>query len=154
MTCRSCSVSAAGRSSIWLLSGVRKANDAATSEQAGQQTEHQHDNGDGHDGPQDDHQDTTATGKVEDFTERMFAAINGMMLDMLAAIARKDYEDRRRRQMQGQEKAKAEGKYVGRPENKRRNARIAAMLASGTSYSDVARTRMQPRYRREDRQAP
>jgi DNA invertase Pin-like site-specific DNA recombinase len=36
---------------------------------------------------------------------------------MLAAIARKDYEDRRRRQMQGQAKAKAEGKYVGRPEN-------------------------------------
>jgi DNA invertase Pin-like site-specific DNA recombinase len=65
------------------------------------------------------------------------AAINDMMLDMLAAVARKDYEDRRRRQMQGQAKAKAAGKYVGRPENKRRNARIAAMLASGTSYSDV-----------------
>jgi DNA invertase Pin-like site-specific DNA recombinase len=78
-----------------------------------------------------------ATGKVDDFTARMFEAINGMMLDMLAAIARKDYEDRRRRQMQGQVKAKAEGKYVGRPENKRRNARIAAMLAAGTSYSDV-----------------
>jgi DNA invertase Pin-like site-specific DNA recombinase len=78
-----------------------------------------------------------ATGKVDDFTARMFAAINDMMLDMLAAVARKDYEDRRRRQMQGQAKAKAEGKYVGRPENKRRNARIAAMLAAGTSYSAV-----------------
>jgi DNA invertase Pin-like site-specific DNA recombinase len=78
-----------------------------------------------------------ATGKVDDFTARMFEAINGMMLDLLAAVARKDYEDRRRRQMQGQDKAKAEGKYVGRPENKRRNARIAAMLAAGTSYSAV-----------------
>jgi DNA invertase Pin-like site-specific DNA recombinase len=39
--------------------------------------------------------------------------------------------------MQGQAKAKVEGKYVGRPENKRRNARIAAMLTAGTSYSDV-----------------
>jgi DNA invertase Pin-like site-specific DNA recombinase len=78
-----------------------------------------------------------ATGKVDDFTARMFEAINGMLLDMLAAIARKDYEDRRRRQMQGQAKAKAEGKYVGRPENKRRNTRIATMLAAGTSYSDV-----------------
>jgi DNA invertase Pin-like site-specific DNA recombinase len=77
------------------------------------------------------------TSKLDDFTARMFDAINGMLLDMLAAIARKDYEDRRRRQMQGQEKAKAAGKYVGRPENKRRNARIAAMLAAGTSYSDV-----------------
>lgn len=78
-----------------------------------------------------------ATGKVDEFTGRMFEAINGMMLDMLAAISRKDYEDRRRRQMQGQEKAKAEGKYVGRPENKRRNSRIATMLAAGTSYSAI-----------------
>ena len=30
----------------------------------------------------------------------MFEALNAMMLDMLAAIARKDYDDRRRRQMQ------------------------------------------------------
>jgi DNA invertase Pin-like site-specific DNA recombinase len=43
------------------------------------------------------------TGKVDDFTARMFEAINGMLLDMLAAISRKDYEDRRRGQMQGQE---------------------------------------------------
>jgi DNA invertase Pin-like site-specific DNA recombinase len=78
-----------------------------------------------------------ATGKVDDFTGRMFEAINGMLLDMLAAIARKDYEDRRRRQFQGQERARAAGKYRGRPENKRRNARIAAMLAAGTSYSAV-----------------
>src|SRR6201997_3595357 len=33
---------------------------------------------------------------------------------MLAAIARKDYDDRRRRQMQGQAKAKAGGRYKGR----------------------------------------
>jgi DNA invertase Pin-like site-specific DNA recombinase len=32
------------------------------------------------------------------FTARMFEALNAMMLDMLAAIARKDYDDRRRRQ--------------------------------------------------------
>jgi DNA invertase Pin-like site-specific DNA recombinase len=80
---------------------------------------------------------TMATGKVDDFTARMFEAINGMLLDMLAAVARKDYEDRRRRQMQGQAKAMAEGKYVGRPENKRRNTRIATMLAAGTSYSAI-----------------
>jgi DNA invertase Pin-like site-specific DNA recombinase len=78
-----------------------------------------------------------ATGKVDDFTGRMFEAINGMLLDMLAAIARKDYEDRRRRQFQGQERARAAGKYRGRPENARRNKRIAEMLAAGTSYSAV-----------------
>lgn len=42
----------------------------------------------------------------DEFTARMFEAMNSMMLDMLAAISRKDYEDRRRRQMQGIEKAK------------------------------------------------
>lgn len=76
-------------------------------------------------------------GKPDDFTARMFEAINNMLLDMLAAISRKDYEDRRRRQMQGQARASAAGKYRGRPENKRRNGRIAAMLAAGTSYSAV-----------------
>jgi DNA invertase Pin-like site-specific DNA recombinase len=80
---------------------------------------------------------TMATGKTDAFTARMFEAINGMLLDMLAAVARKDYEDRRRRQMQGQARAKAEGKYVGRPENTKRNAKIAAMLKAGQSYSDV-----------------
>ncbi len=60
-----------------------------------------------------------------------------MLLDMLAAIARKDYEDRRRRQFQGQERAKAEGRYRGRPENKKRNAKISAMLAASASYSAV-----------------
>jgi DNA invertase Pin-like site-specific DNA recombinase len=81
---------------------------------------------------------TMATGRVDDFTARMFEAINGMLLDMLAAVARKDFEDRRRRQMDGQAKAKlVTGKYIGRPEDKRRNARIASMLAAGTSYSDV-----------------
>jgi DNA invertase Pin-like site-specific DNA recombinase len=74
---------------------------------------------------------------VDEFTGRMFEAINGMLLDMLAAISRKDYEDLRRRQMQGQAKTKAKGKYVGRPENKKRNGRIAGMLKAGTSYTAI-----------------
>ena len=64
-------------------------------------------------------------GQGDDFTGRMLGALNSMMLDMLAAVARKDYEDRRRRQAQGQAKAKAEGKYRGRPEDTARNAGIA-----------------------------
>jgi DNA invertase Pin-like site-specific DNA recombinase len=39
-----------------------------------------------------------ATNAGDEFTVRMFEAINGMLLDMLAAVARKDYDDRRRRQ--------------------------------------------------------
>lgn len=73
----------------------------------------------------------------DDFTARMLDAINGMMLDMLAAIARKDYEDRRRRQAQGIVKAKAEGAYRGRPEDVKRNEAITAMLRAGQSWNSI-----------------
>jgi DNA invertase Pin-like site-specific DNA recombinase len=71
------------------------------------------------------------------FTARMFEALNAMMLDMLAAIARKDYDDRRRRQMQGIAKANTEGKYRGRPEDKKRNAAIMKMLKRGMSWNSI-----------------
>lgn len=74
---------------------------------------------------------------VDEFTSRMFEAINCMLLDMLAAVARKDYDDRRRRQAQGQAKAKAEGRYKGRPEDAGRNAGIAVMLAAGQSWGSI-----------------
>ena len=77
------------------------------------------------------------TGNGDEFTARMFDAINGMLLDMLAAVARKDYEDRRKRQKQGQEKAKAAGVYKGRPEDTKRNDGIAALLKSGQSWSTI-----------------
>lgn len=73
----------------------------------------------------------------DEFTGRMLDAINGMMLDMLAAIARKDYEDRRRRQRQGIEAAKTVGKYRGRPEDAKRNAEIVKMLKSGQSWNSI-----------------
>jgi DNA invertase Pin-like site-specific DNA recombinase len=78
-----------------------------------------------------------ATPNTDDFTTRMFEAVNGMMLDVLAAVARKDYEDRRRRQAQGQARAKVEGRYKGRPEDVRRNASIMEMLRSGMSWSNI-----------------
>ncbi|HEJ8504957.1 TPA: recombinase family protein [Klebsiella oxytoca] len=76
----------------------------------------------------------------DEFTSRMLEALNGMMLDMLAAIARKDYTDRKRRQAQGIVKAKSDGKYKGRPEDTQRNERIAKLLQAGMSYSDVMET--------------
>ena len=77
------------------------------------------------------------TTNPDDFTGRMFAAINDMLLDMLAAIARKDYEDRRRRQAQGIENAKAKGLYKGRPENGEKNAAISALLREGKTWSQI-----------------
>jgi DNA invertase Pin-like site-specific DNA recombinase len=78
-----------------------------------------------------------ASAKTDAFTARMFDAINSMMLDMLAAVARKDYEDRRRRQREGQKSAKAAGVYKGRPEDTARNAGIASMLRAGSSWSQI-----------------
>ena len=78
-------------------------------------------------------------GNGDDFTDRMAEAVNGMMLDMLAAVARKDYTDRRRRQAQGIAAAKAAGKYRGRPEDTYRNAAIAEMLAKRMSWLSIMR---------------
>ena len=69
--------------------------------------------------------------------KNMFYAINGMMLDMLAAVARKDYDDRRRRQAQGIEMAKAAGAYRGRKADEDRHAAIIAMLKSGQTWSTI-----------------
>lgn len=80
---------------------------------------------------------TMANTEADAFTARMFDAINGMLLDMLAAVARKDYDDRRRRQAQGQAKAKTAGLYRGRVEDVKRNAGIVAMLRAGASWSSV-----------------
>ncbi|AAW88257.1 resolvease/recombinase (plasmid) [Aliivibrio fischeri ES114] len=74
---------------------------------------------------------------TDDFTERMLSALNGMMLDMLAAVARKDYEDRRRRQAQGVQRAKLEGKYKGRPINTKLHNKIEGLLRENKSYSQI-----------------
>lgn len=77
------------------------------------------------------------TSATDEMTARMMDALNGMMLDMLAAIARKDYTDRRRRQQQGIEKLKAEGGYKGRKEDVERNEAIMTMLRRGDSWNHV-----------------
>lgn len=73
----------------------------------------------------------------DEFTASMLQALNGMMLDMLAAIARKDYVDRRRRQAQGIAKLKAEGGYKGRKPDTERNAAIMQMLKRGDSWNHI-----------------
>jgi DNA invertase Pin-like site-specific DNA recombinase len=78
--------------------------------------------------------------KQNEFDARMFGAINDMLMDMLAAIARRDYEQRRQRQAQGIEKAKAAGKYRGRQADQARYAAINRLLASGSSWSVVQKT--------------
>ncbi|NKQ11500.1 recombinase family protein [Pseudomonas sp. SST3] len=77
--------------------------------------------------------------KGDEFTNRMLAAINSMLVDMMAAIARKDYEQRRERQAQGIEKAKAEGRYKGRPVDEDLHKRITELLGAGLGIRATAR---------------
>jgi len=73
----------------------------------------------------------------DEFTNRMLSAINDLMLDMLAAVARKDYQDRRRRQKDGIAKAKGRGGYKGRRENKELQEKIEWLLEEGKSYAMI-----------------
>lgn len=99
----------------------------------------------------------------DEFTAWMLGAINGMLLDMLAAIARKDYVDRKRRQQQGTAAAKKAGKYKGRKENAKRNAVLMARLERGDSWSSIIAdskasrstlSRLRKRLKGEDRADP
>jgi DNA invertase Pin-like site-specific DNA recombinase len=78
-----------------------------------------------------------AQANLDETTQALIAAVNRMLLDMLAAVARKDYSDRRRRQAQGIEKAKEQRLYKGRKPNEERNAGIAEMLKKGVSWSQI-----------------
>lgn len=77
--------------------------------------------------------------KGDEFTGRMLAAINSMLVDMMAAIARKDYEQRRERQAQGIAKAKEEGRYKGRPVDADLHKRVRELLAAGLGVRATAR---------------
>lgn len=74
----------------------------------------------------------------DDFTARMLDAVNAMLLDMLAAIARKDYEDRRRRQAQGIAQAKAKGVYKGRPVDLELRQKVVELRSKGFSIRRTA----------------
>lgn len=77
--------------------------------------------------------------KGDEFTNRMLSAINSMLVEMMAAIARKDYEQRRERQAQGIQKAKAAGKYQGRPVDEELHKRVKELLGAGMGIRATAR---------------
>lgn len=59
----------------------------------------------------------------------MLSVINDLMLDILAAIARKDYEDRRIRQKEGITKARSESRYRGRSIDIEVQQKVEGMLS-------------------------
>lgn len=74
----------------------------------------------------------------DDFAKGMISAVNGMLLDMLAVVARKDYEDRRRRQAEGIKKAKDREVYKGRQVDLALHNRIKECLDAGKSIRKTA----------------
>ena len=75
----------------------------------------------------------------DEFTSRMLGAINNMMIEMMAAIARKDYQQRRERQAQGIAKAKSSGAYKGRPIDSDLHKRVRELLAANLGIRATAR---------------
>ncbi|MGP9633722.1 recombinase family protein [Halomonas sp. AOP43-A1-21] len=74
----------------------------------------------------------------DDLTGRILDAVNRMMLDVMAAMARKDYEQRRERQQQGIEKAKGEGKFKGRAKDTVKRQKVRDLLGAGFSVRKTA----------------
>jgi DNA invertase Pin-like site-specific DNA recombinase len=60
----------------------------------------------------------------------MLGAINSMLVEMMAAIAHMDYEQRRERQAKGMEKNKAAGKYQGRPVDADLHKRVTELVGA------------------------
>ena len=65
-------------------------------------------------------------------------AMQGLLLRLALQMARDDYEDRRERQRQGIELAKAKGKYRGRRADQKVHAQVVALRQSGHSISKTA----------------
>ncbi|MBX4893914.1 MULTISPECIES: recombinase family protein [Rhizobium] len=66
-------------------------------------------------------------------------SIQGMLLKLALQMARDDFEDRRERQRQGIELAKASGKYAGRQADLVTHERIIAFRSGGNSISRTAK---------------
>jgi DNA invertase Pin-like site-specific DNA recombinase len=74
---------------------------------------------------------------TDDTTQGILDAVNRMLVDILAVVSRKDYEDRRRRQAQGIAKKKAEGGYKGRPIDAMLHKNVSELLDNGTTWKRI-----------------
>lgn len=69
----------------------------------------------------------------------VFEAVQDMLLNLALQEARDDYETRRKRQREGIERAKEQGRYAGRKPDRARHAQIVAYRERGTTAADTAR---------------
>ncbi|CAM6854960.1 recombinase family protein [Citrobacter sp. Cpo107] len=81
-----------------------------------------------------------AEASAREFHRRLIKGQTRMMLETLAAVARKDYADRRRRQAQGIASAQQDSsKYKGRPVDEAKRAHIAKLLDGGMTQREIHR---------------
>ena len=66
-------------------------------------------------------------------------SVQDMLLKLALQMARDDYEDRRERQRQGIDLAKAAGRYAGRTPDTAAHARIVALREGGKSIAETAK---------------
>lgn len=66
---------------------------------------------------------------ASEMTSGILRAVNEMLIDILATMARVDYETRKARQAQGIERAKAEGKYTGRSKDDEAREVVRELMA-------------------------
>ncbi|WP_029570702.1 recombinase family protein [Pantoea ananatis] len=64
-------------------------------------------------------------------------AVNAMMIDILATMARQDYETRRARQAQGIAKAKEAGMYAGKPKDEEAREMVRELLEKGVKPASI-----------------
>ncbi|MEB6378756.1 recombinase family protein [Leclercia adecarboxylata] len=85
------------------------------------------------------HQALTSTSN-DPVTAGILKAVNSMLIDIMATMAREDYTKRRKRQAEGIAKAKGEGKYQGRPANTALRDKISSYLVrGGYTYAEIAK---------------
>lgn len=83
---------------------------------------------------------TAIKSSADDFDNRMMGAINEMLIEILAAVARRDYDQRRERQAQGIAKAKREGKFTGRKIDEKLYKAIIRLSETGYTYQQIIDT--------------
>lgn len=76
---------------------------------------------------------------AEGVAKIVLESVQEMLLKLALQVARDDFEDRRERQRQGIEKAKASGKYVGRQADTATHERIIALRLGRNSIARTAK---------------
>ncbi|TDP13495.1 resolvase-like protein [Enterobacter sp. AG326] len=72
-----------------------------------------------------------------DLTSCILRAVNAMLIDILATMARQDYETRRKRQAQGIERAKKAGLYMGKEKDMEARETVREMLAQNVKPAHI-----------------